>query len=81
MQQSLRVDKVCQIVLGDGLPLVLKKNEQLLEVCRWGMILANTTARHVPYMLDRVHVGTVGRLVHPVDLCLLQKGVHKPCPM
>ena len=76
-----RVDKVRQISLGDGLPLMLKKDEQLLEGCRWGMILANTTAQHVPCMLDGVHVGTVGWPVHPVDLCLLQEGVHEPCSM
>ena len=76
-----RVDKVRQISLRDGLPLVLKKNEQLLEICRRGMILANTTAQDVPRMLDRVHVGTVGWPVHPVDLCQLQECVHKPCSM
>ena len=66
-----RVDKVHQISRGDGLPLVLNKNEQLWEGCRWGMIPLNTTPQHVPRMLSSVHVGTVGWLVHPVDLCLL----------
>lgn len=64
------VDKVRQVNLGYGLPLILEKSKQLLQVGRRGMILTNTAAKDVRCVLHRVHVGTVGRPVQSVDLYL-----------